>query len=117
MTGRGLRKIDVAGAEVHVDEDRGRAGALDHVAGREEALRGDDDLVARLDAEQLEGHLHRRRRGSERADRPPAEALRQRLFERRDAGSGDDPAAAQRVGDGGDHGLVDGRPREGKEVH
>jgi hypothetical protein len=115
--GRCLRKIDVARAEVHVDEDRGRAGALDHVAGHEEALRGDDDLVARPDAEQLEGHLHCRRRRSERADRPPAETLRQRLFERGDTGPGDEPAAAQRVGDGGDHGLVDGRPREGKEVH
>ncbi len=112
-----LRKIDVARAEVHVDEHGARAGAFDHVAGHEEALGGDDHLVARPDAEQLEGHLHRRRRGREGADRPPAEALRQRLFECRDAGSGDDPAAAQRVCDGRDHGLVDGRPCEGKEVH
>src|SRR5882762_8904894 len=37
-----LRKIDVARAEVHVDEHGARAGAFDHVAGHEEALRSEE---------------------------------------------------------------------------
>ncbi len=45
-----------------------------------------------------------------------AEALRERLLERRHARAGHDPAAAQRVGDGGDHGLVDRGTRERQEI-
>ncbi len=112
--GRG--EVDVARGEVHVDEHGRGPRALDHVGGGEEALRRRDHLVAGAHAIELQRELHRGGGRGERAHRPPAEALRERLLERGHARAGHDPAAAQRVGDGGDHGLVDGGTRERQEV-
>ena len=46
-----LLRIDVVVGEIDVDEHRRRAEAVDHAGGGEERIRGDDDLVARPDAE------------------------------------------------------------------
>ena len=53
----------------------------------------------------------------QRAHRAPAEVFGQRPLERRHLRAARDPAAAQRLGDGGDHRLVDRRAREGQVGH
>ena len=46
-----LRRIDVVVGEIDVDEHRRGAEAIDDAGGGEERVRGNDDLVARPDAE------------------------------------------------------------------
>src|SRR5688572_15458387 len=103
----GLGEVDVAGGEVDVHEDRGGARALDHVGAGEEALRRRDHLVTRAHAEHLEGDLHGAGGRGKRAHGTATHVLRERALERRHLGAARDPAAAQRLGDRGDHLFVD----------
>src|SRR5204862_5714717 len=61
-------------------------------------------------------HLEGGSAGVEAAHRPAAAVARERRLERLDLRPRGDPARAQHVADAGDGGLVDIRPREGKEV-
>src|ERR1051325_3424450 len=79
-----LRRVDVVGDGVAVDEDRSRAGGRDGLRGREEGVGGDDDFVARADAASGERELNRGRAVRDADAELRADVLRERALERLD---------------------------------